>query len=369
MSKQLSESAILAVLGNITEPDLKKDIVSLNLVQNLEIKDNSVSFKVFIQNPTMHAKDRMKEACVFQLEREFGKDINFHVEIDIIDATERPELRKALPGVKNIIAVSSGKGGVGKSTMASNIAVGLSELGYDVGLLDADVYGPSAPTMFDLRDARPTTVQKDGKTLIQPLESYGVKVLSLGFFAEANQAVIWRGPVATKALRQMFLDTDWGELDYLILDLPPGTGDIHLSIVQTVPVTGAVVISTPQEVALADARKGVAMFRQEKINVPVLGLVENMSYFTPAELPDNKYYLFGKEGAKQLAEQIDCKLLGEVPIVQSVREAADAGRPAILQDNTPIAESLKQMVRNIVDVVDQRNLTLEPSQKVKIEHS
>mgnify|MGYP005994711679 CR=1 FL=1 len=364
----MNETTVLEVLKNVIEPDLKKDIVSLGLVKNLELSEQKIKFSVFIQNPTMHAKNRMEEACAFQLEKAFGKDISIEVNTEVIDPTDRPELRKVMPGVKNIIAISSGKGGVGKSTMASNIAVGLSELGYDVGFLDADVYGPSAPTMFDLREARPTTVKIDGKNLIQPIESYGVKVLSLGFFAEANQAVIWRGPVATKALRQMFIDTNWGELDYLILDLPPGTGDIHLSIVQTVPVTGAVVISTPQEVALADARKGVAMFMQEKINVPVLGLVENMSYFTPEELPNNKYYLFGKEGAKHLSEELGLKLLGEIPIVQSVREAADAGRPAILQDNTVIANTLKQMVRNIVDVVDQRNATQTPTQKVNIEH-
>lgn len=357
---------IQAALSVVNEPDLKKDIISLGLVSNFKVDGKECSFTVHIQNPTMHAKERMKEACQFHLEKNVSQKLNYNINVEVINPTERPDLRKVIPGVKNIIAISSGKGGVGKSTLATNIALGLKKLGHSVGFMDADVYGPSAPTMFDVVEERPKTINIDGKNLIKPVEAYGIKILSLGFFAEANQAIIWRGPVATKALRQMFMDTHWGELDYLIIDLPPGTGDIHLSIVQTVPVTGAVVVSTPQQVALADARKGVSMFQQENINVPVLGLIENMAYFTPEELPDNKYYIFGKDGAKALAEELDLPLLGEIPLVQSIREAADVGRPAVLQEDSPISKALMNVVYNLVEQTEKRNSILPPTSKVNI---
>lgn len=366
MNEGMLSSKVLAALSQVIEPDLKKDIVSLGLVKDLKIEGTLCTFTVFIQNPTMHAKARMQEACEFQLKKELADSLTYEITVEVINPSDRPDLRKVIPGVKNIIAISSGKGGVGKSTMATNIALGLSQLGHHVGFLDADVYGPSAPTMFGLEGSRPQTVNVDGKNLIEPVMAYGIKILSLGFFAEANQAIIWRGPVATKALRQMFMDTNWGELDYLIIDLPPGTGDIHLSIVQTVPVTGAVVVSTPQQVALADARKGVSMFQQENINVPVLGIIENMSYFTPAELPDNKYYIFGKDGAKALAEELDLPLLGEIPLVQSIREAADVGRPAILQEDSPVSKALMHVVYNIIEQTDKRNNALPPTSKVNI---
>lgn len=366
MNEGKLSSEVLAALSQVIEPDLKKDIVGLGLVKDLKIEGDQCSFTVFIQNPTMHAKARMQEACEFQLQKALKDALKYNITVEVINPSDRPDLRKVIPGVKNIIAISSGKGGVGKSTLASNIALGLSKLGHHVGLLDADVYGPSAPTMFDVENVRPQTVNVDGKNLIEPVMAYGIKILSLGFFAEANQAIIWRGPVATKALRQMFMDTNWGELDYLILDLPPGTGDIHLSIVQTVPVTGAVVISTPQQVALADARKGVAMFKQENINVPVLGIIENMAYFTPEELPDNKYYIFGKDGAKALAEELEIPLLGEVPIVQSIREAADVGRPAVLQEDSPVSKALMDIVYNVVEQTENRNNALPPTAKVNI---
>jgi ATP-binding protein involved in chromosome partitioning len=272
----------------------------------------------------------------------------------------------AIPGVQNIIAVASGKGGVGKSTVTANLAVTLHKMGFKVGLIDADIYGPSAPIMFDIQHAKPITVHVDGKNMMGPVEGYGVKVMSIGFFANMDQAVVWRGAMATKALTQMIHDTHWGELDFLLIDLPPGTGDIHLSMVQNVPVTGAVVVSTPQKVALADARKGVAMFKMDQINVPVLGILENMSYFTPPELPENKYYLFGKEGARQLAKTMDVPFLGELPLVQSIREAGDVGRPAALQDGTAIPLAFEEIARNIVSEVADRNENLPPTEFVRI---
>ena len=273
---------------------------------------------------------------------------------------------KPIPGIQNIIAVASGKGGVGKSTITANLAVSLQKMGFKVGILDADIYGPSIPIMFDVQDEKPLSVKVDGKQKMKPVESYGVKVLSIGFFTKPDQAVVWRGPMASKALNQMIFDAAWGELDFLLVDLPPGTGDIHLSIVQAMPLTGAVVVSTPQNVALADAKKGVAMFQQESINVPVLGIVENMAWFTPEELPENKYYIFGKEGARNLAEDLNVRLLAQVPLVQSIREAGDVGRPAALQDDTILSEAFETMTRNSVEELVKRNDNLPPTEAVKI---
>jgi ATP-binding protein involved in chromosome partitioning len=289
----------------------------------------------------------------------------------IINSPEKATQIKgnAIPNVKNIIAVSSGKGGVGKSTITANLAVGLAQLGNKVGIVDADIYGPSMPMMFDLEGAVPQGIDVDGRTKMKPIESYGVRLLSIGFFAQAQQAVVWRGPMASKALNQLIWDGHWRELDYLIIDLPPGTGDIHLSLVQSIPLTGAIVVSTPQPIALADARKGVDMFKMESINVPVLGIIENMAYFSPEDMPDKKYYIFGKEGAKELAEQMDIKLLAEIPIVQSVREAADAGRPAILQNDTSIAKSFITLAKNVIAVIEKRNTNIKPTQVVKTTHS
>jgi len=269
--------------------------------------------------------------------------------VEGVKAEERtPETRKVLPGVKHVIAIASGKGGVGKSTVTANLAVGLAQLGYKVGLCDADIHGPSVPTMFDVTEAKPEPVTIGEKTLIQPVEQYGVKVLSIGFFADPDQAIVWRGPMASRALGQLFTDANWGELDFMLIDLPPGTGDIHLSLVQDVPLTGAVVVSTPQEVALADARKGVGMFRLDTINVPVLGLIENMAYFVPPDLPDRRYDIFGRDGAKRLAEDVDAPFLGEVPLVQSIREAGDAGRPAVLQGDSPAAAAFRAVLANLL---------------------
>jgi ATP-binding protein involved in chromosome partitioning len=273
---------------------------------------------------------------------------------------------KPIPGIKNIIAVASGKGGVGKSTVTANLAVSLAKMGFEVGLLDADIYGPSQPLMFDVENEKPLAIDVDGKSKMKPVSNYGVKLLSIGFFTEKDQAVIWRGPMAAKALNQMIFDAHWGELDFLIVDLPPGTGDIHLSIMQSLPITGAVVVSTPQEVALADARKGIAMFAQDAIQVPVLGIIENMSYFTPAELPENKYYIFGEGGAKHLAERMGVALLGEIPLVQSVREAGDVGRPAALQDHTPVSEAFESLTKEVVSELVKRNETLPPTEAIRI---
>lgn len=341
----ISRQAILQALSNVIEPDLKKDIVALNLVKILDVKGNTIELEVKVSNPAMHSKVRMKEACEFAIHRVLGKEWEVQTEVIAISGDDRNgELRKVLPGVRNIIAVASGKGGVGKSTVSANLAVGLASKGYKVGMIDADIYGPSVPVMFDLVHEKPRVIQKDGKSLLEPIEQYGVKVLSIGFFADVNQAIVWRGAMANKALNQLINDADWGPLDYMIIDLPPGTGDIHLSIVQSLPLTGVVVVSTPQDVALADARKGVAMFQLPAINVPVVGIVENMSWFTPAELPDNKYYLFGKDGAKNLAEELKVPFLGHLPLVQSIREAGDAGRPAILQGNTATAKYLAELI-------------------------
>lgn len=345
---QITPESVLEALKKVVEPDLKKDIVTLDLVKDLKVENDQISFTVNIYNPALHAKNRMREALEFALERAFGKGVNADITLVPLPKDKEPEVRSVLSNVKNVIAVASGKGGVGKSTITANLAAGLAKIGYRVGLVDADIYGPSVPTMFDLVGQRPQGVEKDGKTLIKPLESYGVKILSIGFFADPEQAVVWRGPMATKALNQMFKDADWGELDFMIVDLPPGTGDVHLTLVQNVPLTGAVIVTTPQEVALADARKGINMFRMDSLKIPIIGLVENMAWFTPEELPDNKYYIFGRDGGKNLAETMKVPLLSQVPLVQSLREAGDVGRPAVLQENTQSQEIFDEFVRKFV---------------------
>ncbi len=346
---EINRDNILTVLGGILEPDLKKDIVSLNFVQDIQFTDKSIELQVTVSNPALHARKRMQEALDFNLKRAFGQDITVTSQVKGASAEVQSAHRKILPEVKNIVAIASGKGGVGKSTVTANLAGGLAKMGYKVGIVDADIYGPSIPTMFDVVKERPTMIEVDGVPKITPVVSYGISILSIGFFTEADNAVVWRGPMAAKALTQMFTDAHWGELDYLLIDLPPGTGDIHLSLVQTVPLDGAVVVSTPQEVALADARRGVNMFRMDSINVPVIGIVENMAWFTPAELPDNKYYLFGRDGAKNLAEGMQVPFLGHVPLVQSVREAGDAGRPAVFQENSVTGQAFDELVRTFIE--------------------
>jgi ATP-binding protein involved in chromosome partitioning len=284
-----------------------------------------------------------------------------------VEAPEKPEIKgKEIPGLKNIIAVASGKGGVGKSTVTANLAVSLAKMGFKVGVLDADIYGPSQPMMFDVELEKPLSIEVGGKSMMKPIENYGVKILSIGFFTKPDQAVVWRGPMASKALNQMIFDADWGDLDFMLIDLPPGTGDIHLSIMQSMPITGAVIVSTPQKVALADARKGVAMFQQESINVPVLGIIENMAYFTPEELPENKYYIFGKDGARSLAEDLNVPFLGGIPLVQSIRESGDVGRPAALQEGTPLEAAFEKITQNVVQETVNRNKSLPPTEAIKI---
>jgi len=369
---KLTKEVVIAALQNINLPNEEQNIVESGAVKNIQLFGSDVELDVEIKNPTLQYKKKVEVDCLKAIHDYAYEKSKVKVNL-IVNAPVKEKENKIkgnpIPGVKNIIAVSSGKGGVGKSTIAANLAVGLSDLGYKVGVIDADIYGPSMPIMFGLEGETPTTVNVDGKSKIKPLESYGVKLLSIGFFAQSQQAVVWRGPMASKALNQLLWDTHWGELDYLVVDLPPGTGDIHLSLVQSIPLTGAVVVSTPQHIALADAQKGVNMFRMDSIDVPVLGMVENMSYFTPEELPDNKYYIFGKEGAKGLAKQMDIDLLAEIPIVQSIREAADAGRPAILQGATPIAIELLNMAKNVVASIEKRNVALPPTSAVQTTHS
>tara|TARA_B100000508_G_scaffold137355_1_gene131710 strand:- start:238455 stop:239513 length:1059 start_codon:yes stop_codon:yes gene_type:complete len=351
---ELTRDQVLDALSNVIEPDLKKDIVSQNLIDDLRIEGNKISLTVNVVNPAMHARKRMQEAVKFTLNRILGDDVSIETTVKGMPKEAKEARRKILPEVKNIIAVASGKGGVGKSTVASNLAAGLAKSGYKVGLVDADIYGPSMPTMFDVVGERPTAIEVDGEKKMVPVMSYGIQIMSIGFFTDPDDAVVWRGPMASKALTQMFTDTHWGALDYLIVDLPPGTGDIHLSLVQTVPLDGAVIVSTPQEVALADARKGVTMFDMDNIKVPVLGLIENMSWFTPAELPDNKYYIFGRDGVKNLANGMGKPFLGHVPLVQSVRESGDIGRPAVFQENTPISEAFDELVRKFVEQTNKQ---------------
>lgn len=346
----LSRESILTALSRIIEPDLKKDIVALDLVRDIRIEGSTVHVQVEVSNPAMHSRKRMEEAVVFNLKQALGHEVNAQVTVSPLSG-ERANVRKVLPGVKHIVAIASGKGGVGKSTITANLAAGLAARGLRVGLIDADIYGPSMPLMFDVVHEKPGTRERDGKHWIVPVESYGVKLLSIGFFAQTDQAIVWRGPMATKALEQMIKDVDWGELDVMFIDLPPGTGDIHLSLVQAVPLSGAIIVSTPQPVALIDARKGVGMFRLPSVNVPVLGIVENMAWFTPAELPGNKYFIFGKGGARALAEELKVPFLGEVPLIQSVREAGDVGRPAVLQGDTAAAAPFRHLCAAVADRV------------------
>ena len=369
---KLTKEVVIAALQHITLPNEDQNIVMSGAIKNIQLFGSDVELDVEIKNPTLQYKKKVEVDCLKAIHDYAYEKSKVKVNLIVnapVNAKENKIKGNPIPGVKNIIAVSSGKGGVGKSTIAANLAVGLSDLGYKVGVIDADIYGPSMPIMFGLEGETPTTVNVDGKSKIKPLANYGVKLLSIGFFAQSQQAVVWRGPMASKALNQLLWDTHWGELDYLVVDLPPGTGDIHLSLVQSIPLTGAVVVSTPQHIALADAQKGVNMFRMDSIDVPVLGMIENMSYFTPEELPDNKYYIFGKQGAKGLAEQMDIDLLAEIPIVQSIREAADAGRPAILQGATPIAIELLNMAKNVVASIKKRNVALPPTSAVQTTHS
>lgn len=364
---KLSKQDILKALETITVPGEGGNMVDSGAVKNVVTFGDEVIVDVTINNPSLQAKKKTEVEILKAIHDHVYEKAKVTVNIKV-EAPEKPQEIKGnpIPGIKNIVAVASGKGGVGKSTVTANLAVTLSRMGFKVGILDADIYGPSIPIMFDVEAERPLATTVDGKSKMLPVENYGVKVLSIGFFTQPNQAVIWRGPMAAKALNQMIFDAHWDELDFLLIDLPPGTGDIHLSIMQSLPITGAVVVSTPQNVALADAKKGVAMFQQENINVPVLGIIENMAYFTPEELPENKYYIFGKEGAKNLAEDLEVPFLGEVPLVQSIREAGDVGRPAAMQDGTPLSKSFETLTQHVVQELVNRNDTLPPTEVIKI---
>lgn len=349
----ITKEKILDALRNVEDPDLKKDLVTLGMVKDIEIEGKNIAFTIVLTTPACPMKELIKRNCEKAITDFVDKDAVVKVNMTATVTTQRTG--NVLPNVKNIIAIASGKGGVGKSTISANLACALAMQGARVGLIDADIYGPSVPIMFDVVNEKPMIRDINGKSFLVPVESYGVKLLSIGFFADVNQAVVWRGPIAVRALNQMLTEADWGELDYMIVDLPPGTGDIHLSLVGAVPVTGAVIVSTPQNVALADAKKAVAMFKMPAINVPVLGIVENMAYFSPPELPENKYYIFGREGATRLAETLEIPLLGEIPLVESICEAGDVGRPAVLQKNTPQALAFLEMAGNIAQQVAIRN--------------
>ncbi|MCG5643793.1 Mrp/NBP35 family ATP-binding protein [Flavobacteriaceae bacterium LSUCC0859] len=366
---QIKKAAVLEALSKISAPGEGKNLIESGSVTNVQVFGDEVSVDITIGNPSLQARKKTEVEVLKIIHSEVYEKAKITVQVKA-SAAAKPQTNeikgKPIPGIQNIVAVASGKGGVGKSTVTANLAVTLAGMGFKVGVLDADIYGPSIPLMFDVALEKPLAVNIEGKSKMKPVENYGVKVLSIGFFTQPNQAVIWRGPMAAKALNQMIFDAHWGELDFLLLDLPPGTGDIHLSIMQSLPVTGAVVVSTPQEVALADARKGVAMFMQEAINVPVLGVVENMAYFTPAELPDHKYYIFGEKGAEHLATDMNIPFLGAVPLVQSIREAGDVGRPAALQEGGPLKEAFEDITRNVVTQLVSRHTDLPPTEAIKI---
>jgi ATP-binding protein involved in chromosome partitioning len=326
----MGTEAILKALGHVQEPDLKKDLVTLDMVKDIRLNEGSVEFTIVLTTPACPLKEKIRRDCEAAIHEHVDEGLEVIVNFTANTSTMRVDLTAVLPGVKNIIAVVSGKGGVGKSTVSANLALALARQGAKVGLMDADIYGPSVPIMFGVRGQRPLMEHIDGKDKILPLEQHGIKLISIGLLVDEKSAVVWRGPMASSAIRQFVTDVHWGELDYLVIDMPPGTGDIHLTLVQTIPVTGAVVVTTPQEVALADAKKAIAMFGQAQTRVPILGLVENMSWFTPAELPENRYYIFGKDGGKHLADQLDLQFLGQIPLVQSIREGGDKGMPAML---------------------------------------
>jgi ATP-binding protein involved in chromosome partitioning len=344
----ITRESILDLLEKIQDPDLKLGLVTADLVDDIQFTDQTISVTISITNPALHARKRMQEAVIFNLGRALGNEITVSCQVNNKQIDTDKKVRSILPDVKKIIAIASGKGGVGKSTITSNIAGGLAKKGFRVGIIDADIYGPSIPTMFDLVGKRPKMIDVNDKQLIEPIINYGIKILSIGFFTDQDNAVVWRGPMASKALTQMITDAHWGELDFLLVDLPPGTGDVHLSLIQTAPLDGVVIVSTPQEVALADARRGINMFKMDGIKVPIIGVIENMAWFTPEELPQNKYYIFGRDGAKNLASGMNVPFLGAIPLVQSLREAGDAGRPAVFQDDTIMSIAFDELVNTFI---------------------
>ncbi|MDQ4140848.1 MAG: Mrp/NBP35 family ATP-binding protein [Bacteroidota bacterium] len=363
----ITQQDVLKALSYVEEPDLGKDLVTLNMIENIEINGKQVSFTVILTTPACPLKDLIRNACINAIKLMVDKEAEVTVNMTSRVTSARANNEGILGGIKNIIAIASGKGGVGKSTVTSNLAIALANSGAKVGLIDADISGPSIPVMFGVEDERPHVFRTpEGKNLIQPVEKFGIKLISIGFLAPAESAVVWRGPMASSALKQFITETDWGELDYLLIDLPPGTSDIHLTLVQTVPVTGAIIVTTPQKVALADAQKGLQMFRQPQINVPVLGIIENMAYFTPAELPQNKYYIFGEGGAQKLAERWQVPVLGHIPLVQSIRESGDEGQPEILKSESPAAAVFVEVAQAVAQQVSVRNAGLEKTKIVPI---
>ncbi len=361
---KISQEDILRALSKVHDPDLHKDLVTLNMIRNVAIEPDKVSFTVMLTTPACPLKEKIRRDCEVAVKEVIGDVIGLEITMGS-SVTSAREDTPVLSGVKNIIAIASGKGGVGKSTVTANLAVALAQMGALVGLIDADIYGPSVPVMFNCEHEQPEVTQVEGKSRIVPLEQYGVKLVSIGFLTPPDSPVVWRGPMASSALKQFISDTLWGDLDYLFIDLPPGTSDIHLTLVQTVPVTGAIIVTTPQKVALADATKGLAMFNQPQINVPVLGIVENMAYFTPEELPDKKYYLFGKDGGKNLSEKYNVPLLAQLPLVQSIRESGDHGMPAVLKEGI-VSDAFKQLAEAVARQVAIRNAGMEQTKKVEI---
>jgi ATP-binding protein involved in chromosome partitioning len=363
----MTREKVLEALGNVQEPDLGKDIVTLNMVKDIEIDGNYVAFTVVLTTPACPMKDHIKNACVNAIRLLVNKDATVNVRFTANTTTHRKDVGEILPKVKNIIAVVSGKGGVGKSTVAANFALALARGGASVGLMDADIYGPSVPIMFGVRGERPMMkAGPDGKGMIVPLEKWGIKLMSIGLLVDEKSAVVWRGPMASSAIRQFVTDVSWEELDYLVIDMPPGTGDIHLTLLQLVPVTGVIVVTTPQDVALADAKKGIAMFGQAQLKVPVIGLVENMSYFTPAELPDHRYYIFGKEGGKRLADEYEIPFLGQIPLVQSIREGGDAGVPIMMSDDAVTRKAFMDFAGNAARSIAMINANLKAERVVEV---
>ncbi len=358
-----SPDDVLNALRHVNDPDLHKDLVTLNMISNIEVNGNKVSFKVTLTTPACPLKEKIKKDCVDAVHQYLNKDVEVQIEMDATVTSLRNTGVNILPSVKNIICVASGKGGVGKSTVAVNLALSLAKQGAAVGLIDADIYGPSIPTMLGIRGKKPEVRLIKDKHFIQPVEADGIKVLSIGLLVDDRQAIVWRGPMVTSALRQFVTDCIWGKLDYLVVDMPPGTGDVHITVAQTLNVTGAIIVTTPQEVALADARKALSMFRLDNINVPVIGIVENMAYFTPEELPNSKYYIFGKEGGKKMAEEYELPFLGQIPLVQSIREGGDAGKPASVygRDNAIVAEAFDQVAINVARQVAIKNANLGPA--------
>lgn len=360
----ITKEQVLNALSHVDDPDLNKDLVSLGMIKDIEITSQKISFSVVLTTPACPMKDMIQNACINAIHHFIDKNISVEANMTSNVTTHRDDLEKMLPQVKNIVAISSGKGGVGKSTTTVNLAFALAREGASVGIIDADIYGPSIPTMVGLANQRPGVDEIDGKQVIIPLEKHGIKVMSIGFLIGEDQPVVWRGAMVSKALNQFFSDCHWGALDYLLLDLPPGTGDIQLTISQAAPITGAAVVTTPQEVAILDVKKAINMFKLDQINIPILGIVENMSWFTPEELPENKYYLFGKDGGKNLAEQLNVPLLGEIPLVQGIRESGDYGSPIVLEDAHPAAEAYRKMAKNFA-----QQIAIVNAQKSKLQEA